>query len=291
MIDEAKETFELRRAAILDKAFRGELTAEWRKENNNVIHASILMKKINGSCQKSSQSNSEIGEILENPYELPSSWKWVNIDLVSTFVGSGSTPKGGKSVYQDEGIPFIRSQNVLKNEMNIKDIAYISEDIHTKMKRTQLVGNETLLNITGASIGRASKIKSDLVPSNLNQHVCAIRFVEEINTELPQFWFNSPFLQNSIMKMQVGVTREGLNFKQVRSLPFPLPPVEEQKEMVNKINKLINNEQKSNQLLLKLDNDINLLRQSILKKAFLGKLGTNDSTEESAIGLIKEVLK
>lgn len=192
LIEEAKETFELRRAAILDKAFRGELTRKWREAN---LSTTITNNELN-----------------EERYIIPKEWKWTTIGEITTFVGSGSTPKGGSDIYQTEGIPFIRSQNVLRNKMDIENIVYISEEIYSKMKRTQMCGEETLLNITGASIGRAAKLSINLIPCNINQHVCALRFVDNINKDLPQYWLNSPYIQKIIREWQIGATRQALNF-------------------------------------------------------------------------------
>lgn len=268
LIEEAKKTFEIRRAAILDKAFRGELTRKWREENSSEIFTS--------------------GE--KGPYQLPKEWQWTTIGEITSFVGSGSTPKGGSEVYQKRGIPFIRSQNVLRNEMSIDDIVYITEEIHSNMKRTHMHGNETLLNITGASIGRATKLKKELVPCNINQHVCALRFIAEINEELPQYWLNSWFLQKEINELQIGATRQALNFPQVKSLPFPLIPKEEQKEILRIMNDLLAKENKL-AILGDMDREIDTLKQSILSKAFQGELGTNNPNEENSIELLKEILQ
>ncbi|WP_412734175.1 restriction endonuclease subunit S [Heyndrickxia coagulans] len=270
LIEEAKETFELRRAAILDKAFRGELTRKWREAN---LSTTITNNELN-----------------EEHYIIPKEWKWTTIGEITTFVGSGSTPKGGSDIYQTEGIPFIRSQNVLRNKMDIENIVYISEEIYSKMKRTQMCGEETLLNITGASIGRAAKLSINLIPCNINQHVCALRFVDNINKDLPQYWLNSPYIQKIIREWQIGATRQALNFPQVRSLPFPLMPKEEQDELVKIISGLLGKEDKM-RILTELDKSISQLKDSILSKAFRGELGTNDPDEESAIELLKEVLQ
>jgi type I restriction enzyme, S subunit len=270
LIKEARETYEVRRAAIFEKAFRGELTRKWREQN---LGMSTIVNK-----QK------------EGPYKIPNQWDWTTVGEITTFVGSGSTPSGGSKVYQSQGIPFIRSQNVLKNKMSIDDIVFIAENTHNNMKRTHMQGNETLLNITGASIGRAAKLKKELVPCNLNQHVCALRFIDEINEELPQYWLNSLYLQKVINEMQIGATRQALNFPQVKSLPFPVIPKEEQKELLKIINTILTKEENL-RLLEDIDIKINLLKQTILYKAFRGELGTDDPAEKSIIETLIEFLQ
>lgn len=275
IIDECKETFELRRASMISKAFRGDLTKKWRQEFT-----------AQNKLKEKHTTNNKV-----NLYEIPTGWKWTTIGEISEFVSSGSTPKGGKSVYLNKGIPFIRSQNVLRNEMVIDDIAYISKEIYDNMKRTQLQGDETLLNITGASIGRASKLDNSLLPCNINQHVCAIRFKKNIIPELPQFWLNSPFIQKLIVEEQTGMTRQALNYTQVKSLPIPLAPIEEQIQILGILKNILEKEIAAEEKISTLEENLELLKNSILSKAFRGGLGTNDPTEESAIELLKEILQ
>ena len=102
-------------------------------------------------------------------------WPVVEISELCTKVGSGSTPRGGKSVYQDSGIPLIRSQNVLMNRFSDIGLVYISIDIHRVMSGTEVRCNDVLLNITGASIGRVCVVPESILPANVNQHVSIIR--------------------------------------------------------------------------------------------------------------------
>ena len=111
-LDEAKEKIqqvldgaEMRKAAILHKAFTGELTKTWRRENNITTTDDVNREKLSKECEE-----------YDIPYEIPDEWRWVTFNEVCTFIGSGVTPKGGQAVYTDSGIPFIRSQNVLNGK-------------------------------------------------------------------------------------------------------------------------------------------------------------------------------
>src|SRR5699024_6912464 len=95
-------------------------------------------------------------------------------DYIS-LVTSGSTPRGGRKSYLNEGIPLIRSQNVLWNELRLEDVVFISGETHNNMKRSQLNNRDVLLNITGASIGRSVVYEGESYDANVNQHVCIIR--------------------------------------------------------------------------------------------------------------------
>jgi len=143
-------------------------------------------------------------------------------DCVSK-VGSGSTPKGGEAVYQTAGVPFIRSQNVKGNKLNITDVAYISEEINEKMKGSVVKVSDILLNITGASIGRSCVVPQGFEVGNVNQHVCIIRLNGNYTPAFFQAFLSSYEGQKAIMRTQVGGGREGLNFQGVRSLSLSVP--------------------------------------------------------------------
>ena len=286
-LDEAKEKIqqvldgaEMRKAAILHKAFTGELTKTWRRENNITTTDDVNREKLSKECEE-----------YEIPYEIPDEWRWVTFNEVCTFIGSGVTPKGGQAVYTDSGIPFIRSQNVLNGKLDLSDVAYISDEINEKMKRTQIIGGETLLNITGASIGRSCYVPQEQSVGNVNQHVCILRFKNYINGYIPQLWLNSPKMQEFINFNQVGQTRQALNFKQIRGIYFPLPPLQEQLEMVRIIKYEINKLDVVCNSLANLAVRIDTMKKSILAKAFRGELGTNNPNEDSALNLLKEVLQ
>lgn len=156
---------------------------------------------------------------------IPVEWEVKTIDELTCRVGSGVTPTGGDSVYSKEGILFIRSQNVYNDGLHLEDVAYISEQIHASMLRSEVFEHDVLLNITGASIGRCCRMPAREGKANVNQHVCAIRLAE--SDEQKANWLasviQSPIGQNQIAQFNAGGNREGLNFEQIRSFQIPWP--------------------------------------------------------------------
>ncbi|MFQ2171397.1 restriction endonuclease subunit S [Aeromonas veronii] len=155
---------------------------------------------------------------------IPEDWDVFLIDNCAVKVGSGKTPTGGSSVYVDSGRPFVRSQNVGWGKLDLSDVAYITETVHSTFLGSEIKRDDVLLNITGASIGRCAKADVQVIGGNVNQHVCIIRvdgskFVPVVLVEL----INSSVGQNQIDSFQAGGNREGLNFAQVRQLKFALP--------------------------------------------------------------------
>lgn len=165
-------------------------------------------------------------DMFGDPVKNEKGWEVRKLGEVVTMVGSGSTPRGGESVYSNEGYLFIRSQNVRDNIVDMNGIFYIPESIHHQMKRTWVQHEDVLLNITGASIGRAAIFYGQSNSANVNQHVCIIRLNQEQMS--PRFLLHhltKDSYQQRIIGQNSGGTREAFNFKQIRDFNVILPPL------------------------------------------------------------------
>ena len=257
-LKKAQKQLAIYKQALLKNAFEGKLTEKWRGEND-------LLKKNN--------------------------WRKATIGEYSKFIGSGSTPKGGRNVYSNKGIPFIRSLNIHTNYFSKDDLAYISEKIHLNMSRTHTQPNDVLLTITGASIGRCAYIPQSIRIGNVNQHVCIIRVrAEEVLYQYLTFYLNSPEAQIIINRINSGATREALTLSQIKDFVFPLCPLIEQDQIVQELeSKFTLIENLENSILLSYQR-IKTFRQAILKKAFEGKLMDQSQIDEPAGVLLERIL-
>ena len=175
----------------------------------------------------------------EIPIDLPNGWTVVRLGELTSKLGSGSTPRGGKNAYTSEGIPFLRSQNVRNEGIKFDDIAYISEEIHQKMENTKVLPGDVLLNITGASLGRSTIFPSNLVEANVSQHVTIIRLIESQMNQFIHLGILSPLVQQLVWGRQVGMAIEGLSKKVLEMFEFPIPPIAEQHRIVAKVDELM----------------------------------------------------
>ena len=158
--------------------------------------------------------------------------EWVRLGEDTTHVGSGVTPKGGKSAYTVSGITFLRSQNVHFDGLRLEDVVYIPPEIDDAMRRSRVRADDVLLNITGASIGRCAIAPVDLGPANVNQHVCIIRTTERFNPRFVWNWLSTPRSQREIDDIQTGQSRQGLNYQQIRQLTIARPSRAEQDSII-----------------------------------------------------------
>ena len=160
--------------------------------------------------------------------EFTNEWDRSKLGFLTTKVGSGSTPRGGNSVYTEKGHCFVRSQNVGMGVLLLDEIAHIDDKTHQKQIATEILENDVLLNITGASIGRTAVATNVIAGGNVNQHVCIIRTNDLLNQNYLCNYIQTKKIQNYIYSLQTGGSREGLNFEQVRSFPICYPSKVEQ---------------------------------------------------------------
>ena len=153
--------------------------------------------------------------------------------------GSGSTPRGGKSVYQDSGIALLRSQNIYNDGLRLNDVALISEVTHEKMKGTKVYPGDLLLNITGGSIGRCCIVPDDTPEMNVSQHVSIVRPKDKDVAHFLHLVITSPYFQRHIMNEQTGAGREGLPKKKMDLIPIPIFGSSEQQEITEQAHKIV----------------------------------------------------
>jgi type I restriction enzyme S subunit len=172
---------------------------------------------------------------------IPEDWEVKTVDELASKVGSGKTPSGGSTVYVDQGIPLVRSQNVGWGKLLLSDVAYITKEVHDTFLGSELKENDVLLNITGASIGRSSIANATLIGGNVNQHVCIIRVKDGNDPRIINSLILSNLGQAQIDSYQAGGNREGLNFNQVKAMKFPLPEkIKEQTAIANALSDVDN---------------------------------------------------
>jgi len=168
--------------------------------------------------------------------EVPEHWEISKIKYCSRKIGSGKTPLGGAEIYEEDGVIFIRSQNVYDEGLRLDDVAYISAVVDREMTNTRVLPNDVLINITGASIGRCC-IYDRTDNANVNQHVCIIRTNGYIlSPEFLRYVINSYIGQTQIAVCQMGGNRESLTFQQIGMFTIPIPPIEEQLRLVEVLN-------------------------------------------------------
>ena len=176
------------------------------------------------------------------------------IDQLAVHVGSGVTPRGGSESYSNDGVIFIRSQNVRSEGLDLHDVAYIDLKTHESMRRSEVFAGDVLLNITGASIGRCCVVPAGIGAANVNQHVCAIRLPSptEPDASFLAHVLASHIGQSQIDRLNAGGNREGLNYQQLRAFTVPWPSAAERVWIAAVLDTIDDAIQKTEQIIAKL---------------------------------------
>lgn len=254
-VQDALDSFETRKAAILHKAFTGELTARWRKEHGVGIE----------------------------------SWKEKTSTQLFEYVTSGS--RGWAKYYSQDGDPFIRMGNLDHGtiELDLTDIQYVSLPSKAEGQRTKLQKNDILISIT-ADIGMIGLVRQVEKDSYINQHIALARPAGDNNAEFIAWYLVSDVGLQQLQNKQRGATKIGLGLDDIRSLKLLMPILGEQTEIVRILDDLLAKEQQAKEAAEKVLEQIDLIKKAILARAFRGELGTNDPSEGSAVGLLRQVL-
>lgn len=305
IIEEVKEKTTSRREAILSKAFSGELTEKWRGENHTE-NARELLVKINDEklklwedeCKKAEDEGRKkpakpklktIDEMLvgaeEMPYKLPNNWVWTRLGDITNVV-SGGTPSTSKEEYYNGNIPWITPKDLsnYKEKYILNGARNITEEGLKKSSAVLLPINSVLMS-SRAPIGYVVINKKEV---STNQGFKS--FTPSISY-IPEYLYH--YLKKSknyLESIATGTTFKELSGDKAKKIIFPLPPLEEQKEIVRVLDKVFEEENRISELI-SLENKIEILEKTILDRAFRGELGTGNNDDEPAIELLKKCLE
>ncbi|MEZ5047409.1 MAG: restriction endonuclease subunit S [Chitinophagaceae bacterium] len=216
--------------------------------------------------------------------DVPQHWEVLRVKDIVQRIGSGVTPLGGSEVYVDNGITFIRSQNVYDDGLRLDDVSFITNEVHKKMKSSQLKPNDILINITGASIGRTCIVPSNIPTANINQHIIYLRFKPKYVPFIANY-FKTISIKDYINLIQAGTSKEALNLGQTLNTALILPPLTEQTQIANYLDtKTQAIDKKINLLTTKIEY-YKELRKTIINNAVTKGLDKNVKLKESELGL------
>ena len=225
----------------------------------------------------------------EEPYELPSNWVWTRLGDITEI----NPKKKILDFNDDEEISFVPMKAVSDETGKIEKIEF---EKYSKLKKgyTQFIEEDVLFaKITpcmeNGKCAIAKNLKNDIGYGTTEFHVLRC-YQGIINKLLHIFLRQESFRKKAKYNMtgSVGFQRVPVDF--LKTALFPLPPLEEQKEIVRVLDKVFEEENRISELI-SLENKIEILEKTILDRAFRGELGTGNNDDEPAIELLKKCLE
>lgn len=257
-IDEAKErlqeavdSFAVRKAAILHKAFTGELTKQWRRENG---------------VSDESWEESNFGKFTVSQYGYTEKAHWEKI-----------------------GPKFLRITDIQDNKVDWDEVPWcpIDED---GMKQYAVEIGDIMIARTGATTGKSYLICDD-VEAVFASFLIRLKVVNKnLDYNYLYGYMQSEDYWRQITDFSSGIAQPGVNASKLKQIKFKCPTLPEQHEIVRLIDDLLARERKAQQAAEQALASIDLMKKSILARAFRGELGTNKASEASALELLKQVL-
>lgn len=200
---------------------------------------------------------------------MNANWPLVRLGDYCLKIGSGATPKGGKSVYLDAGqIALIRSQNVYNETFKPDGLAYITVDAANKLKNVEVQSGDILLNITGDSVARLCLAPDEYLPARVNQHVAIIRpDPNEFDSRFLRYFLTSPKQQELLLVIaSAGATRNALTKSHIESLEVCKPELAVQIWIANQLESL----DKKIQLNHQINHTLEHMALALFKSWFVG---------------------
>ena len=258
-LDEAKEkaqavvdSFEIRKAAILHKAFTGELTAKWREEH---------------------------GVRME-------SWEVRTLDSICSSIFDGDHMPPPKA---ESGIPFLVISNVNTGHLTFENTRFVPQEYYDTLSDTRKPQLGDVLYTLVGSFGIPVVVNSKR-PFCFQRHMALLRPIDVS----PQFlWYilQTPEMYDKASSIATGTAQLTVPIKGLRAMTIPRPNIAEQVEIVRILDGFFAREQSAKEVAEAVLAQIDLMKKSILARAFRGELGTNDPNEESAVELLKKVVQ
>lgn len=311
-LSEVKPLLEKFRQSLLAAAFRGDLTADWRKQNPNVEPASELLQRI----RKERRQKWEQAELAKYEakgkkppknwqekrykeaepvdasltFDLPDGWCWATIDSTS-FVTKLAGFEYTKFVnYDDEGdLAVIKAENAGPFGFRRTHFSRIHSNTVSHLTRSQIAPGDVLMVFVGAGVGQVACVPDDQ-PYFLGPNISMIRIESSfLRSRYLEYFLRSPIGFDLTMSFTKAVAQPSLSMGTIRKIPVPIPPVKEQLEIelvieaaIERIVEVESDIANSESALIKLD-------QSILVKAFRGELVPQDPCDEPAAVLLERI--
>lgn len=260
-LDEAKEkaqavvdSFETRKAAILHKAFTGELTAKWREEH---------------------------GVRME-------SWEKKSVGELCISLKYGTAKKSDAS----GNVVVLRMGNLQQGEIDWSDLAYSNDP--DDIEKYKLFPGDVLFNRTNSAalVGKTAIYRGEH-PAIYAGYLIKLDYDhDKIIGDYLNYALNTLDAKKYCNSVKTdGVNQSNINAKKIGAYSFNVPSIPEQEKIVSVIQKLLSKEQQTKEAAEIVLDQIELMKKSILARAFRGELGTNDPSEESAVELLKEIIR
>jgi type I restriction enzyme, S subunit len=260
------------RQSVLAAACSGRLTADWRGNH-------VDLEPLNSVSERTPPEN----------FKLPTTWDWLLSTNAFSLVTSGS--RGWARYYAVTGAKFLRVGNLNHDsiDLDLKSIQCVQPPKNAEGRRTKVQQGDILISIT-ADVGMVALVKENIGEAYINQHVALARPVDNMDRRYLSFFLSAKNGgQEQFLNLQRGATKVGLGLDDIRNIWIANPPIEEQHEIVRRVESLFKIAARIEERYQRAKTQVDKLTQSILAKAFRGELVPQDPNDEPASILLERI--
>ena len=310
-LQRAQANLERYRASVLKAAVDGRLTEQWHRENPSDETGAELLRRILAERRKrweeeqlanfeakgrkpprnwKAKYKEPVEPDTRNLRELPDGWCWATVDQLGRVIGGLTKNPARRNL--SLRLPYLRVANVYADEMRLDDIRTIGVT-KAELDRVSLLPGDLLIvegNGSADQIGWVALWDGTIKPCVHQNHLIKVRFGRYIRPRWPLMWLLSPAGRSTVLHRASSTSGlHTLSLSKVRSLPIPLPPRLEQAEAERAASTLRDATQIVEGGLGAGTIRADALRQSILKRAFEGRLVPQDPADEPASVLFDRI--
>ncbi len=293
-LDEAKEkaalsleSFDKRKEAILYKAFRGDLTEKYRNQKKPLPAKEYLNKLVDEGKTISKKDFN-----FWNNSDLPAGWVQSKIGNLLYFAGRIGWKGLKAEEYTEEGPLFLSVYNLNDgDEVTFNRVYHITKERYEESPEIMVQVGDVLLTKDGAGIGKLGYVKELPQEATINSSLLLIRPGEVADSKYVFYLLSGPELQEIVRERITGSATPHLFQRDIKEFLIPIPPMEEQKEIVSILDDILSKEYQANDAAKMLIEQVDFMKKAILVKAFRGELGSNDPSEESSIELLRQIIE
>lgn len=226
--------------SILQMAMQGKLVEQRAEEGTaDELYEQIVAEKAQLIKDGKIKKEKPLPEIAEDeiPFDIPSSWKWVRLGTIVSVYGGKRIPAGTRLSENDTGHKYIRVADMKDETVSLDDIKYITDEIYEKIKQYFITSDDIYITVAG-TIGRVGVVPRELNNANLTENADKLVFRRLDKMYLCRM-LNSEVVQHQIREATTQVGQPKLAIARIQKLIVPLPPLEEQKRIVAKIEELL----------------------------------------------------
>ncbi len=267
------------RQAVLAAACTGRLTGDWRVANLDLPSVEPALLELDGSTRRRTSKEQEVDLSLP---ELPDTYVVASVGAASVLLQYGTSQRLEASA--EQGIPVLRMGNIQDGRLDLGDLKY--RQLDTELQALLLEDGDLLFNRTNSPelVGK-SAVHHGSEPMSFASYIIRVRFAPDV--VLPDFvnyWINSAWGRVwARLSKTDGVSQSNINGSKLALMPLPLPPIEEQRVIVERASSMLDAAARLTASLEKAIRQVELSSLAVLAKAFRGELAIDSSEDRDPL--------